>query len=78
MIDALQNNSFNALKIPHKKPSVWLMRCMTILHWKYLVIKEEQRMAINDTLEDPVVLICNNIFKRLTTCLKYLQVDKQF
>ena len=42
------------------------------------MIKEEQRMAINDTLEDPVVLICNNIFKRPTTCLKYLQVDKQF
>ena len=42
------------------------------------MIKEEQRMAINDTLEDPVVLISNNIFKRPTTCLKYLQVDKQF
>ena len=42
------------------------------------MIKEEQRMAINDTLEDPVVLIRINIFKRPTTSLKYLQVDMQF
>ena len=73
MIYALQNNSFNALKIPYKKPSVWLMTCMTILHWKHLVIMEAQKMAINNTLEDPVALICliikfstsNNAFRVL-------------